>query len=113
VSQITNGYLLSTGDQNAEVNWDVTLAAGTWSVNFMHVTHFDLGIYSIQFDSVEKGTVDGYKATPAVYNVVSTISGISVPVTKKIEFKLKMATKNVNATLYRGLISCVTLIRTA
>lgn len=102
----------SDGTQNAEITWDLVLAAGTWALELIHQKNVNCGIYSIQFDSVEKGTIDGYAAS-GEDNVRSSITGIVVPTTSKIELKLKMSTKHASSSAYVGRISGLRLIRTA
>lgn len=109
---IYNGQMNSNASQNAAITWNVVLAAGTWTVELLHRAWTDRGIYSVQFDTVEKGTIDGYNATDAP-STRSSVTGISVPTTAKIALTLKMATKNVSASNYRGSIQHIQLRRTA
>lgn len=102
----------SSAAQNDEICFDVVLAKGTWTVELMHNKYTDRGIYSVQFDTVEKGTIDGYNASQQ-YNVRSTVTGITVSATAKIRLKLKMATKNASSSNYRGSINWIQLRRTA
>jgi len=106
------GYLSSSAAQNDQITWDIVLSPGTWTVWLHHFTNTDAGIYSIQLDSVEVGTIDGY-ANPAVENVLSSVTGISVATGGKIELKLRMATKHASSTAYRGVIRMIVLQRTA
>lgn len=102
----------SSGAQNAEICWDVVLAAGTWTVELIHHQAGDRGIYSVQFDTVEQGTIDGYNAVET-HNVRSSVSGITVAATAKVRLKLKMATKNASSSSYKGVVHHVQLRRTA
>lgn len=106
------GYVRSSGAQNDEITWDLVLGAGTWTFKIITVYNNVNGIFSVQFDGVEKGTIDCY-ATDITYIQIPSIVGIVVPLTKKIELKLKMSTKNILATQYYGLITLIMLIRTA
>lgn len=110
-SAIMNGWKLSSGAQNAEISFDVFLAAGTWDVELLYVKDPASGIFSIQFDSVEKGTVDSYAAATA-YNNRSTVSGITVTTSAKVRLTLKMATKNASSSSYYGRIQHIQLRRT-
>ena len=110
-SCVNNTASYNTGAQNDEITWDVVLAAGTWSLELIHSTDSDRGIYSIFFDSVLKGTIDGYTGSK-VYNVRTSVVGIVVPTTKKIELKLITATKNGSSAGYVAAISGLRLIRT-
>ncbi len=102
----------TAGAQNDEISWPIVLAAGTWTIALFHTTHSAAGIYSVQFDTVEKGTIDGYSAG-TVYNVISTVTGIVVATAAEITLKLKMATKNGASTDYYGSIQHIRLRRTA
>lgn len=105
-------WIESNGTQNAERYWDVVLAAGTWDVMLIYVKGTDRGIYSVQFDGVEKGTVDGYNGS-TTYNNRTSVTGITVATSAKIRLKLKMATKNASSSNYYGDIIHVQLRRTA
>ena len=107
-----NAYKLSSGAQNDEITWDIVLAAGTWSIELIYTKFSSAGIFSIQFDSVEKGTIDSYASSPSQNNITS-ITGITVAITKKVELKLKMDTKNASSAAYSGALCAVRLIRTA
>lgn len=111
-SQIFGGYKVTTGAQNAEIGWDVVLAAGTWTLSLLHATGIDVGIYTASLDGVSIGTIDGYAAS-GVNNVVSTITGITVAPSGKKRLLLKMATKNATSTSYLARISGLRLLRTA
>jgi hypothetical protein len=111
-SMIRNGRKRSSGTQNDEINFDVTLGAGTWDIEILHNTGTNLGIYSVQLDSVEVGTIDGYSGA-SVYNVRSSVTGVSVATAGKKRLKLKMATKNASSSSYYGSISHIQLRRTA
>lgn len=107
-----NGWRESTGTQNDEVSWEIPLGAGTWSIEMLHTTNNNRGIYSVQIDGVEVGTIDGYSAS-AVRNVKSTLTGIAVATSSLHVLKLKMATKNASSSQYRGSVILVSLLRTA
>lgn len=106
------GYKLSGGNQNDEINWDVVLAAGTWTFELLHVKAANFGIYSVQLDGVEKGTIDGYNSSTQ-YNQRTAVSSIAVATTAKIRVKLKMTSKNVGSSGYYGCIVAAQLRRTA
>lgn len=110
--QLFYGSKISSGAQNDQITWDIVLAAGTWTIELLHVQAADTGQYSVQLDSVEKGVVEGY-ASDFTYNALSTITGITIPLTKKIEIKLKMATKHNSSSGYYGRITAIALKRTA
>lgn len=103
----------SGGSQNDEIGWDVILAAGTWTLELIHVTSSNRGIYTASLDAGSVGTIDGYDGAGPVRNVRSTITGISVAATGKKRLLLKMATKNASSSSYFGSIQHVSLRRTA
>lgn len=105
-------YRASSGAQNDEINYDVVLATGTWTVELVYVKDPSGGIFSVQFDSVEKGTIDSWAASDSVNNRAS-VTGIAVPNTALIRLKLKMATKNASSAGYAGLLHHIQLRRTA
>lgn len=109
-----NGSQLSTdnGNQNNEVTWPVVLSAGTWTIRLVHDKSAAAGIYTVQFDGVTKGTVDGYAAGGSA-NDVGDITGVAVATTAKITFRIVMATKNASSSNYWGFLRHVKFIRTA
>jgi hypothetical protein len=111
-AQINNFYLIASNTINSEIAWDLVLSAGTWTVELLIYTDAADGIYSIRFDGVEKGTVDGY-SSPAAANILKSVAGIVVPITKKIELRLKIASKNPLSGDYYAHLTGVMLKRTA
>lgn len=102
---LSGGWLQSSGAQNDEVSWDIWLDAGTYKFAMVHSDDSNRGIYSVQLDGVEKGTIDAY-AAGNTHNVYDEITGIAVTAGLKV-FKLKMATKNASSSAYFGVpISC-------
>lgn len=109
---LMGGYRGTTAHQNAEVGWDVILAAGTWTITIGHAENTSYGIYTVSLDGSSVGTVDGYNAS-ATSNVVDTITGVTVATTGKKRLLLKMATKNASSTNYDAVLYFVSLTRTA
>jgi hypothetical protein len=107
------GYLLqSSGAQNAEASWPVSLSAGTWTIEFMSRKSTNIGIYTVSIDGVSVGTVDGYAASPAS-NQRSSITGIAVTPSGVKTLNFKMATKNASSSSYFGNLAYIRLLRTA
>lgn len=102
----------NSSTQNDEINFDLVLAQGTWDVEVMHDTGASRGIISVQFDGVEKGTIDPYNASIS-YNNLSSVTGIAVAVSAKVRLKLKIATKNASSSGYFCQIQHIQLRRTA
>lgn len=111
-NHVFGGVKQSSGAQNDEIAWDVVLAAGTWTVEVVHFKASTAGIYSVRFDGVDKGTVDGYAAAQTA-NARGSVSGISVASSGKVRVSLKMATKNASSSSYFGYVSHLQLRRTA
>lgn len=116
--QVNTDYLFSGVRQNTSNTIDdsidladVPLAAGTWKVEVMSSRNTNQGIVSVQFDGVEKGTVDTYGTL--AYNVVFSVASISVTTTAKVRLRLKMTSKNASSTGYYLNIEWVKLTRTA
>lgn len=111
-SLLNNGQLTSSGAQNAEIGWDVLLAAGTWSLTLITSKFTNRGIYTALLDGASIGTLDGYDPSN-LSNVVQTISGVIIPASGKRRLLLRMATKNASSSSYFGAIQAVGLVRTA
>lgn len=103
---------LSSGAQNDAISWDVVLGAGTWTLELLHITSTDRGIYTVVLGGSSVGTIDGYSAA-ATYNVRSSVTGITVSSAVKQRLTLSMKTKNASSTNYYGVIQHVQLRRTA
>lgn len=111
-SEIYGDKRVTTTAQNNEINWDVVLAAGTWTVELMYVKGTDAGIFNVQFDGVTVGTIDSYNAS-FTYNNRSSVTGITVGSTGKKRLKLLMATKNASSSAFAGRVQHIQLRRTA
>ena len=110
-THLYSGHKNSGGSQNDAINWDVILPAGTWRVDLLHTKGTDRGVYSVRFDGVEKGTIDGYNAS-AQYNQASSVTGITVASSGKVTVALVMATKHASSSSYVGAIQGLRLRRT-
>ena len=112
-SQITGGLKSSTGTvADDEIGWDVVLAAGTWTIEWLYVKGSNVGIFTVSLDGSSVGTVDGYAAS-TTYNSNGSITGVTVDSTGKKRLLFKMATKNASSSAYRGNLSAIRLLRTA
>lgn len=111
-TRLGGGYWMqgATIAQNDEWTVDVWLDAGTYKVAIIHATAANNGIYTIQFNGVSQGTIDGYAAAGAE-NVYSEITGMAVTAGLKT-LKVIMATKNASSTNYGHRVSSLALIRT-
>lgn len=111
-TRFKNGARNASGAQNAEISWDLVIAAGTWVLSLMHHTGNTRGIYSIQIDGVEVATIDGYSAG-SVDNVLTDSASFAIATDAVHTIKLKMANKNGSSSSYVGSISGISLRRTA
>lgn len=109
------GGAYSTGAQNAEISFNVTLAAGTYEMHWVFDYGPDYGQYFFFVDGVQHtGTflIDGYAAGLIPGNLTSN-SGITVTGSGKHVIKFKMSSKNASSTNYVGKIWFIQLRRTA
>ena len=105
-------YTSSSGAQNAEINWDLLLGAGTYTLDLFHFQGTNRGVYTISINGVDIGTtVDGYAAAGA--HTKSQITGIAVAIAGVQRLRVLMATKNASSTNYLGAIEGLALTRTA
>lgn len=109
-AKLGGGYLQSGGNQNDEIVWNVWLDAGTYKIALIYVKNTNAGIFSVQLDTVEKGTVDSYAASASSNNYDETVTATVTAGLKAV--KLKMATKNASSSAYYGFIQSIALIRT-
>lgn len=109
-AQLGNGYLQASV-QNAELNFDVVLAAGTWDIRILSLTNNLSGIYTVQLDGVTVGTIDHYSAS-VVRNIWGAVNSVAVATSGKKRLKFLMATKNASSTDYRGYLTAIQLQRT-
>lgn len=91
----------STGTQNSEVGWYVTLVAGTYQGSIVHRNGSDRGIYSFQLDGTEYGTVDGFASSGNAWAADRTDT-FTVPAAGEYLFTVKMADKHFQSTSYVG-----------
>ena len=111
-SFVYNAAKQSSGAQNDEINFEVTLSAGTWTYEQMHSTGNNRGVYTVTLGDISAGTIDGYDAAANVYNVFGTLTGIQIPKTGVYRLKLKMASKNAASSNYFGVLNHIQLRRT-
>lgn len=97
---------------NDELQYDVVLSEGTWSLSVTHGKTATAGIMTWYLDSTSLGTIDAYNGS-ATNNNVSTISSISVSTTGRYVLKMKLESKNASASAYRATLQQLTLRRTA
>jgi hypothetical protein len=97
-SYVYNAYCVITS-QNSYAEYDVVLARGTWTIEFIHEKSTGNGIFTVQLDGTTVGTFDSYNAS-TVNNVRTSIAGINVAYTSKYRFRVTNPTKNASSTNY-------------
>lgn len=105
------GWLRSSGTQNNYIEWDIWLEAGTYKCALIYRRNTDAGIFHIQLDGVDKGTVDSYAAA-FDNNNYTEVGSIAVASAGLKTFTLKMASKNASSSNYAGNIQSCAWIRT-
>lgn len=96
--------ITSTGAQGSWVEWDVLLAAGTYTLTFYQRLAVDNGIYTVSVDGVDVGAIDGYNAGGGSTPAPVQLQGIAVA-TGQHRVRFTMATKNASASGYLGRFS--------
>lgn len=111
-SYIGGGYVHYGTTVDNEVGWDVIMAAGTWTIEFLCDTANDAGIATVSIDGVPKGTIDTYSGS-SIPNVLKQLTGVDVDTTGKKRLLFKQATKNGSSSAYALRLQKVRLLRTA
>lgn len=106
------GEHLSGSTQNEAFSVDLWLDVGTWKFCLVHRLNPGAGIYTIKFNGVSVGTIDGYNAAN-IPNTYSEITGIAVATAGVYTVQVIMATKNAASSAYYGIVQSLALIRTA
>ncbi|KKT92569.1 MAG: hypothetical protein A3E37_00980 [Candidatus Andersenbacteria bacterium RIFCSPHIGHO2_12_FULL_46_9] len=109
---LLNGFLQSSGAQNAYVEWRVNLQPGTWTVSIMAKKANNMGTMTVALDGTSLGTIDWYAASDAA-NQVASITGVSVTEGGTKLLRLTMADKNGSSSNYVGRVQSLKLLRTA
>src|SRR3990167_3813455 len=103
--QLAMGRLITDSTaQNNAVSWPLYLDSVTWKCALIYGKDTDQGVFSIQLDDVEQGTVDAYAAAPASNNY-SEVTGLAVSAAGVKTFELQMATKNASSSAYGGRLN--------
>lgn len=102
----------SLGNLNNYREWNVYLDAGTYTLTLWHHRDVNRGVYTVSLGGTNVGTIDGYAASTVV-NVETAITGIAVGTAGYLALRLTMASKNASSGAHYGVISLITLERTA
>lgn len=115
----SNLEVVSTGPYTQQrygkgwVEWEVNLAAGIWALDLWHLRNSYDGIYTITANGSAVGTIDGYVSSGSNVNTVSTITGITIPVSGRYSIRFNMLTKNASSSDTYGQICGFGMTRTA
>ncbi len=97
-----HGYLYRNNATAADgdyMEWDVGMAAGTWTLKFLMLQWNSAGILTASIDGVDVGTTDLY-ASAATWNYEVTMSGIVVATTGKKALRVRVNGKNASSAAY-------------
>lgn len=109
---LMSGFFTNAGSQDANVQWEIPMSAGTWTIRVTYIRHPNNGIMHFLIDGAEVGTIDSFGAGAADF--VSAITGVVVAASGVKTFEVKMATKNADpGTFYLAKIQAIQLQRTA
>ena len=111
VLQIFAGTFGCTDAQNSELDFQVYLAAGTYTFRDCYIRDPSCAILTVYIDDVSIGTIDFYGTS--AYNQVGTITGIVVATSGLKTLTIKNATRNGSATNWYIPQSTMALFRTA
>lgn len=108
---VWSGWInLSDGAQNDSISFDFACEAGTYTIELLHLAYVNRGIYTIQVDGVSVGAIDGYAA--ALTAARSRLAGVALTAGRHV-ITILMATQNVSASGYVGLVERLVLTQTA
>jgi hypothetical protein len=106
------GYVASSGTQNDFLQWNVPIAAGTYTLALAHRRSTNSPIYQVSIaGSTLATTIDGYSATVGV-STFTTITGINIVNSGLIAVRFTMFDKNASSSGFTGGIHNFTLSRT-
>lgn len=106
---LINNTPAASGDY---VTWNVEMAAGTWSLRFIHAKAADMGVHDVYINNTEVGSFDPYSAG-TTFNNVTTISGVSVPTSGITTLKLIIDGKNASSSDFYYYLNAISGVKTA
>lgn len=109
---LNGGYITQAASQSNEIGWYVPLTAGTWALDIIAPTTSNAGILTVSVDGSTVGTADLYSAS-LIWNVATTITGVTVATSKMALLKFATPTKNASSSSYISFLSHVALRKTA
>lgn len=119
VTAVNSVWRRSDGTQNAQIEFNVLLGAGTWSIRFRTfkssnngIMHWYLNDASLATYGAAGNTFDTYSAT-SYYSALGVFTGIVIPVSANYRVKCKMESKNGSSSGYNGGHNSIVFVRTA
>ena len=98
------------GDQTSYLEWQLPLAAGTWTMEVTHVRADDAGVMAFSVDGTDVGSVDAY-APVIEHNVRATISSITVASSGMHTLRVRTDAKNIASSNYFGYLVWLRLVK--
>lgn len=93
--------------------WKVLLAAGTWTLTYVHHREPGAGIWDVSLDGVVvDDNYDAY-AAGSTYNSVREVSGVVVATTNVSTLRFEVVSKNASAVNYHLALQWINWKRTA
>ncbi len=111
-STIHNATKSSGGLSTDAIEWNVVLAAGTWTLECVTTYASSQGIATYSLDGVVLGTVDHYTAGATTFNSRDSLALVQ-PTPRVSRLRLASPTKNAAATGYTLKATHLELRRTA
>lgn len=111
-SNLLHSRVAAHAAQNDWIEYEVWLAAGTYSMTMIATTDADHGILTIAVNGSTVGTQDHYSASTSTTAKVTT-TGMTVSTTGKHTIRLTTATKNASSTGYKSSLGYMHWRRTA
>jgi len=102
-----------TSALNNEVAWDVSIPAGTYTIEGFITASTNRGIASVQIDGVEVGTIDSYAGVLTANTPITPIAGVVVAASGRKVLKLKITGKNASSSAFFFEVQRIRLRRTA
>ena len=111
-NQIFSRYLYANNPAiNDEIDFDVLIPAGTWTISVLGVQGSNCGIITVKLDGTIVGTIDQY-SNATQYNIMQSISGVVVATATKYRMKFITLGKNASSSNYYVYFSAINLTRT-
>ncbi len=110
--QAMNYYYQNGGVDGDELNYEIFLAAGTYTFRFMGMEHDTRGIFDLTIDGIVKGSIDTYNSSFGE-NYIASITGATVATSGVADVNVKINGKNASSSGYYLSITSFAMWRTA